>query len=115
MGIALSSMYVRNHFKGGSKETALEMVNYIHREFLQILEEVDWMDSVTREKAREKAHAIAPYIGYPDQLLNDSLVGDLYESLQLVPDNYFTNIQNLRRWSTDYAFNQLRKPNLKGE
>jgi len=115
LGIALSSLYVRNHFKGGSKETALEMVGYIHREFLNILDEVDWMDETTRRKAIEKAHAITSYIGYPDQLLNDSMVGDLYKNLHLSPDDYFQNIQNLRKWSTDYAFDQLRKPNLKGD
>ena len=61
------------------------------------------------------AHAITSYIGYPDELLNNSMVADLYKSLDLGPDSYFTNVQNLRKWSTDYAFNQLRKPNLKGE
>jgi len=115
LGIALSSLYVKNHFKRDSKATALEMVSYIHKEFLNILDEVDWMDETTRLRAIEKAHAITSYIGYPDQLLNDSMVADLYMNLQLIPDNYFQNIQNLRKWSTDYAFDQLRKPNLKGE
>lgn len=115
LGIALSSLYVRHHFKGDSKHRALEMVDYIHREFLKMLDEVTWMDEGTRERAIQKAHAITPYIGYPDNLLNDTLVGELYKQLQLVPGNYFTNVQNLRKWSTDYAFDQLRKPNLKGE
>lgn len=115
LGIALSSLYVRNHFKGDSKATALEMVSYIHREFLNILDDVDWMDETTRLRAIEKAHAITSYIGYPDQLLNDSMVAELYQNLELTADNYFQNIQNLRKWSTDYAFDQLRKPNLKGE
>lgn len=43
------------------------------------------------------------------------MVADLYKNLELEPDSYFTNVQNLRKWSTDYAFGQLRKPNLKGE
>lgn len=71
LGIALSSLYVKNHFKGrhtmtpnpdlndslligGSKETAMEMVDYIHKEFLQLLNEVDWMDDNTRQRGIEK-------------------------------------------------------------
>lgn len=30
------------------------MVDYIHREFLQILNEVDWMDEDTRQRGIEK-------------------------------------------------------------
>jgi predicted metalloendopeptidase len=41
---------------GGSKETAMEMVDYIHREFLQILNEVDWMDEDTRQRGIEKGN-----------------------------------------------------------
>lgn len=57
------------------------MVGYIHREFLEILNEVDWMDVETRQKAKDKAHAITPYIGYPDELLNNTLVGQLYDNV----------------------------------
>uniref|UniRef100_T1JUD6 Peptidase M13 N-terminal domain-containing protein n=1 Tax=Tetranychus urticae TaxID=32264 RepID=T1JUD6_TETUR len=137
LGVALSSLYVKNHFKEGSKYMALEMVNYIHKEFLTILDEVDWMDANTTQRAREKANAIVSYIGYPDELLNNSKVGELYTNVleqiyllklavgileTLAESNilidkrsYFTNVQNLRKWSTDFAFNKLRKPNLKGE
>ncbi|XP_015794800.1 neprilysin-2-like [Tetranychus urticae] len=73
------------------------------------------MDANTTQRAREKANAIVSYIGYPDELLNNSKVGELYTNLSLVERSYFTNVQNLRKWSTDFAFNKLRKPNLKGE
>ena len=32
----------------------MEMVDYIHKEFIQILNEVDWMDENTRQRAIEK-------------------------------------------------------------
>ncbi|XP_022251669.1 membrane metallo-endopeptidase-like 1 [Limulus polyphemus] len=115
LGVALASLYVRNHFKEESKESSLEMVNYIHKEFLKILDEVDWMDDKTRERAKEKAGTIQPYIGYPDELLNVDKVADIYENLTLTSNDYFQNVQNLRVWSTDYAFGQLRKPNKKGD
>ncbi|XP_054160650.1 neprilysin-2-like isoform X2 [Oppia nitens] len=115
LGIALSSLYVRQNFKGDSKHVALDMVNYIHKEFLKILDKVEWMDQQTRQRAKDKAMAITSYIGYPDELMDNEKIADLYKNLELQPNNYFKNVQNLRRWSTDYAFNQLRKPNLKGD
>ena len=57
------------------------MVNYIHKEFLKILDEIDWMDKKTAQRAREKAQAIVSYIGYPDELLDDQKVGDLYANV----------------------------------
>lgn len=113
LGIAISSMYVKNYFKSDSKGLAMEMVGYIKREFANILDEVDWMDAETRQEAKEKANAIASYIGYPDELLNDTKIEDLYSGLDLRRGHYFDNILHLRKWSTDYSFSQLRKPNQK--
>ncbi|XP_042901081.1 neprilysin-2 isoform X3 [Parasteatoda tepidariorum] len=115
LGIALSSYYVKHYFKGDSKHRAMELVKYISKEFLIILEQIDWMDDETKKQAKEKAKAITPYIGYPQELLNESLVMELYENLTITNGSYFENIMSLRRWSTDYAFSQLRKPNIKGE
>ncbi len=55
------------------------MVTYIHREFIQILNNIEWMDSTTRQKAIEKAYAITTHIGYPKQLLNNSEISTIYE------------------------------------
>lgn len=113
LGVAISSMYVRNHFKPDSKGLAMEMVEYIRGEFGRILDQVDWMDEETRLEAKDKAKSISAYIGYPDELLNDTLIEELYKGLHFDRRDYFKNILQLRRWSIDYSFNQLRKPNLK--
>nr|XP_027200738.1 neprilysin-2-like isoform X2 [Dermatophagoides pteronyssinus] len=115
LGISLSSLYVRHHFKGNSKERALEMVGYIHREFMKILDRVEWMDDQTRQRARDKALAIRPYIGYPNELLNNTEIELFYQGLKFVKDDYFSNVQTLRKWSTDLAFGFLRKLNKKGD
>lgn len=115
LGIALSSLYVRHFFQEDAKGSALDMVQFIVREFLTILDGIDWMDEQTRQRARAKAQSIRPYIGYPDELLNDTLVEEHYAKVALRPDTYFENIMRLRKWSTDYAFGQLRKPHIKGE
>ncbi|XP_035227775.1 neprilysin-2-like [Stegodyphus dumicola] len=115
LGVALSSYYVKHYFREDSKDAALELVEYIHKEFLNILANIDWMDTETKKQAKEKANAITPYIGYPKELLNDTYVSDLYTNLTLSNESYFENIMKVRRWSTDYSFSRLRKPNIKGE
>ena len=115
LGTALSALYVKNHFNQRSKAAALEMVDYIRGEFLRILDEIDWMDEETREEAKLKAHGIAAYIGYPDELLRDELVEELYAGVRMTRINFYQNVRDLRIWSTDYAFSQLRKANKRGD
>lgn len=115
LATALSALYVKNHFNQESKESAIEMVKYIKEEFLKILDEIDWMDDETRQEAKLKAKGIVPYIGYPDELLQDDLVEELYSKLEMSRTNYYQNLRSLRIWSTNYAFSQLRKPNRRGD
>lgn len=70
MGMALSSLYVKNHFDPESKRQAVILVDYLLKEFQKILRHIDWMDKSTQSRAIEKAEAFKTYIGYPDQLLN---------------------------------------------
>lgn len=115
LGTALSALYVKNHFNRQSKAAALEMVDYIRDEFLRMLDEVDWMDEETRQEAKLKARSISPYIGYPDELLQDDLIEQFFSGLQMSRTNFYQNVRNLRIWSTNYAFGQLRKPNKRGD
>ncbi|GFV42440.1 neprilysin-2 [Trichonephila clavipes] len=115
LSTALASLYVKNHFKDGSKDLALEMVNYIHREFLNVLSNVDWMDSQTKARAKEKAENMATYIGYPNELLEEWKVAEIYNGLHLNSTSYFENVRILRKWATDYVLSKLRKPNVKGD
>lgn len=115
LGTALSALYVKNHFNRQSKAAALEMVDYIRDEFLRMLDEIDWMDDETREEAKLKALGISPYIGYPDELLQDELIEQFFSGLQMSRTNFYQNVRDLRIWSTNYAFGQLRKPNKRGD
>lgn len=45
---AVGALYVRRHFKEEARETAVEMVKDIRKSFLEILEEIDWMDRTTK-------------------------------------------------------------------
>lgn len=97
-GIGLSSLYVKHHFDRESKKSAVNIVNYIKDEFIQILREVEWLDKPTADYAISKAKAIKAYIGYPDELLNDTLVEEFYKDVSQIlrSDHYKFECSNGR-------------------
>jgi len=48
---------------------ALEMVNDIHVAFEEMVHDLDWMDDTTKNLTLQKAHAIRPFVGFPEWLL----------------------------------------------
>ncbi|XP_035226354.1 neprilysin-2-like [Stegodyphus dumicola] len=113
MGLALNSYYVRNYFKEESKDIASELVEYVRREFKNMLESNEWMDATTKEKAVEKAAAMAAYIGYPKELLNDTLLSALYTDLHMSNGSYYDNTMELNRRSHNKETSRLYKANAK--
>ncbi|XP_035222859.1 neprilysin-2-like isoform X2 [Stegodyphus dumicola] len=109
LGVALSSYYVAQYFKEDSKKDVEEVIQYINTEFLNMLQNNEWMDNITKEKAIEKAEAITYNIGYPKELKNNSYISFLYTNVTLNNESYFDNMLNLRKWSMDNSFSLLRK------
>ena len=106
---AVGAMYVQKYFKEDSKQTALEMVQDIRREFDTILKEIDWMDPETRSRAKKKADGIVEHIGYPSELLDVRKLEDLYVGLELNSTHYLGNALNITFFATSYAFSKLRE------
>lgn len=103
-------MYVRRYFNDASKAQAMEMVKNIQSAFLEILNENTWMDSFTKERAREKALEMAVHIGYPEEQKSDSKITPIYEGFNFKEDDYFGNILNLITGSFKIQFGKLRDP-----
>lgn len=106
---AVGAMYVQKYFQEDSKRTALEMVQDIRREFDSILNEIDWMDAITKERAKKKADGIVEHIGYPSELLHVKKLEDLYVGLELNSTHYLGNALNITFFATSYAFSKLRE------
>ncbi|XP_054714705.1 neprilysin-4-like isoform X2 [Uloborus diversus] len=110
MGMAVGAMFVRKHFNEKSKETAEEMISDIKTAFLELLDEVDWMDPDTREAARQKALMMSEKIGFPEYIIDPVELDKDYEGLEFQPDTYFDNVLlNLRNYATREQM-KLRTP-----
>ena len=91
------------------------MIRDIRDEMINLIQNVDWMDDDTRSHAIEKAKLMIPKIGYPNELLDDQKVTEMYRPLQIKLHQYFDNVQSARRWRADTEFNKLRQANKKND
>lgn len=105
---AASSMYAKAYFKPEAKEAMLEMTSYIRDAFGDILNELDWMDDVTKERAHEKLKAMDQFIAYSDELLNQNAVDNLHAGLKVDESDYLGNILNLKKFWRAFYYNRLR-------
>lgn len=86
------------------------MVNNIRNVFHDILDEVSWMDDMTKEEAKRKLKHMTTHIGYPDEMLDDDKLAEYYRKLDIDADKYFESFLKMNVFGTDYSFNKLRLP-----
>ncbi len=67
LGEALGKVYVEQYFAGDSKAKMLEMVHDIEAAMDRDIDQLDWMSAETKVRAKEKLHAVANKIGYPEK------------------------------------------------
>jgi putative endopeptidase len=103
LGEAVGKLYVERHFAGDSKAVALEMIGDIERAFEANLPNLTWMDDVTRERAKEKAHKVADKIGYPD-------VWRDYSKVTVRRGDYFGSVASAQRFEIERDLDKVEKP-----
>lgn len=108
--VATGAMYVRQFFNEKSRKMAISVAKEIHAEFIESLKRVPWLDDESREKAIEKANSMKFYIGYPDALMNDTILDEYYAELELQSDSFFYSMLNALKFLKLREINQLGKP-----
>ncbi|RLV95089.1 hypothetical protein DV515_00012954 [Chloebia gouldiae] len=99
--------YVNNNMENAVRD----LIEKIREVFVETLDELQWMDEASKEKAREKAMAIKEQIGYPDYILEDHNEKlDLeYANLNFSEHNYFENILENLRAGAQKSLKKLRE------
>jgi endothelin-converting enzyme/putative endopeptidase len=103
LGEALGEVYVSQYFAGDSKAKMLEMVHDIEHAMDTDLTQIAWMSDATKVKAREKLHAIANKIGYPDTFRD-------YSALTIARDDAAGNQLRANAFENDRQLNKIGKP-----
>uniref|UniRef100_A0A8C2YWF8 Membrane metalloendopeptidase like 1 n=1 Tax=Cyclopterus lumpus TaxID=8103 RepID=A0A8C2YWF8_CYCLU len=109
---AVGALYVRETFAGESKQMVSDLIGKIQKAYVETLEELSWMDSPSKEKAREKAMAIKEHIGYPDHILQESnqKLDQEYTHLNFSEEHYFENILENLKSEAHKSLKKLREP-----
>jgi putative endopeptidase len=103
LGEALGEVYVSQYFPGDSKAKTLEMVHDIESAMDHDLDTLDWMSAETKVRAKEKLHAVADKIGYPEHWRD-------YSKLTVAPDDAFGNAQRATAFENDRELNKIGQP-----
>lgn len=108
LGEALGKLYVAQYFAGDSKAKMLEMVADIETAMDHDIDQLDWMTAGTKVRAKEKLHAVANKIGYPDKWRD-------YSALEVKADDPLGNRVRAAAFEHDRQLDKIGKPVDKGE
>lgn len=108
--LATGAMYVRQFFDEKSRKMAINVAKEIHEAFIETLKKVQWLDDESRTVAIEKANAMKFHIGYPDALMNDTILDEFYKDLELQPDSFLHSMLYAQKFLTDRLIKLLYKP-----
>ncbi len=103
LGEALGKVYVEQYFAGDSKAKMLEMVNDIEAAMERDIDQLDWMSAETKVRAKEKLHAVANKIGYPEKWRD-------YSKLEVKADDALGNTLRANGFENDRQLNKIGKP-----
>lgn len=78
MGPAVSSLFVDHQFLDEVKPQVAIMLDNIKSAFESLAVKAEWMDSETRMKTLQKLKKMAILIGFPELVLNETLLDDFY-------------------------------------
>ncbi|CAF4169227.1 unnamed protein product [Rotaria sp. Silwood2] len=110
MGFAVSKLYIQKYFYDNARNQSFEMISNIRKAFIDMLEQSQWMDETSKNKAIEKAQAIDEKIGYPDYLASDNVTQLETEYAEYIfSSSYISNVLKLLKIRATADFRVLRK------
>lgn len=103
LGEVVGQEYVSRHFPPEYRATLMTYIGYLKAAFADRIQHIDWMDDTTRAAALKKLSMLNAEIGYPSQWHD-------YSSLTLKSDDLIGDIEQIKQWAMNDAFNKLQGP-----
>ena len=108
LGEAVGQVYVAKEFPPSSKQATVQMVKDIETAMDEDLKDIEWMSPETKVRAKEKLHAVADKIGYPDHWRD-------YSKLTVVRDDAYGNVLRATDFEARRELAKIGKPVDRGE
>lgn len=94
---AVSRLFVEEHFIEKAQEMADTMVADLRKAFLNMIISNRWMTVETKENARAKLDAMETKVGYPNYLMDDAMLNEVYKDIPSESHKYMeTMIASLK-------------------
>ncbi len=103
LGEALGQGFVKATFGPDGKAETLAMIGEIEAIMQKDLEQIPWMDDVTRKRALDKLHKVKNKIGYPDAWRN-------YDTLVISREAHAKNVLAAEAFETKRQLAKIGKP-----
>ncbi|WCZ33533.1 MULTISPECIES: M13 family metallopeptidase [Corynebacterium] len=101
VGEDIGRSYVDKHFPPSSKETMLELVEYLIAAYRSRIQQLEWMSEPTKQRALEKLAQFNAKIGYPEKWRS-------YDGLEFGPD-LVDNVRRGAAFEHDYQLAKIGK------
>lgn len=92
MGIAISHALIEPGFSIDNKSTVNNMLRNIRKEFAKAVRKTPWMENKSKHLTLEKSAAMKNFTGYPEWILNETLVNQYYSGMQFKENTHFANM-----------------------
>uniref|UniRef100_A0A672ZZA3 Membrane metallo-endopeptidase-like 1 n=1 Tax=Sphaeramia orbicularis TaxID=375764 RepID=A0A672ZZA3_9TELE len=117
---AVGALYVRETFAGESKRMVSDLISKIQKAYVETLEELSWMDTPSKEKAREKVKSMAKIFNQGRGSYwrcqttsledNNQKLDQEYAHLNFSEEHYFENILENLKSEAHKSLKKLREP-----
>jgi putative endopeptidase len=108
LGEALGQVYVAKYFPPDDKARAVAMTEAIEAAMDKDLDSLDWMSPETKVRAKQKLHAVANKIGYPDKWRD-------YTKLEITRGDALGNQERAHTFEHNREMAKIGKPVDRGE
>jgi putative endopeptidase len=99
----LSQEYVANYLPKETKTKFLEIADNLMKVYAEHIEKLDWMGSITKQKALYKLSKVNMKLGWPDKWKD-------FSALEINRNSYCSNVMRAAQWHYNYNVNHFGKP-----
>lgn len=98
MPMAATYATIEPNFFEETKPKIEIIINNIRVAFKESIEQLDWIDSKTKELILEKGNAMKIFIGSPDEVLDADKLDDFYADLSFNETSHVDNLMHFQQW-----------------
>ncbi|VDI27817.1 Hypothetical predicted protein [Mytilus galloprovincialis] len=109
-GLAVGNLFIAKYFGAEAKVDVENMIKQLRVAMKELIQSNDWMDTTTKDVAKEKADYIKPRIGYPDEVDLESKVNKEYVRIHVTSDDFYKNTLSIWINGVTKNIKDLREP-----